>query len=465
MLMALDAAVVGAAFVLSYYSRDFLPDLGLRGLGPIDHYLWILLLAIPIWWVLLFFDGAYALKVESLAAIVRRGVKAGTVALLVLSLFLFLIKFERFNRSLLILFVFTATMLQTAWRLGVCWWLAFRGSRGKFSRRALIVAAEESDSRFRAGLLIEKIRMSAAEGVVPIGCLSLNPANIGNSVAGVPIRGAIEDLPDLLHEDVVDEVYFVVPPSALDQVTEYLKVCEEMGVEAKVLAQLYRPVLARAYLEESFDFPFFSFSPTPIYVGQRYVKAYIDFFGALVMLVLFALPMIVITLLVKLTSKGPVLFKQERGGHHGRPFRMFKFRTMVPDAEERREELLDENEMSGPVFKLTNDPRVTVLGRWLRRMSLDELPQLINVLKGDMSLVGPRPLPVGETAQIKGSLRRRLSMKPGITGLWQSSGRSKVDFAEWMRLDLEYVDNWSLLLDFKILVKTIFAVLSGEGAR
>ena len=217
--------------------------------------------------------------------------------------------------------------------------------------------------------------------------------------------------------------------------------------------------------EESFELPFFSFSPTPLSVGQRYIKAAIDFVGALALLALLALPMAIIALLIGLCSKGSILFRQERGGLHGRRFVMYKFRTMVPDAEQLQRDLAKRKEMSGPVFKLTNDPRVTRWGRWLRRASFDELPQLINVLKGHMSLVGPRPLPLTETAEIKGPLRRRFSMKPGMTGLSQSSGRSNVDFAEWMRLDLEYADNWSLRLDLQILLRTILAVLSGQGAH
>lgn len=465
LLMAVDAVVMATAFILSYSIRSLLPALGLRRLGPLDHYLGILLVAVPLWWVLLFLDGAYTLKVEFPGAIIKRGLKVGTIGLLTLSLFLYLIKFETFNRSLLILFVFMETALLVVARVGVSSWLAFRRRTGRSARHALIVTADEPNSRLQTSLLIMRMQVHAEVGVVPVGCLSLHPAEVGRAVEGVPIRGVLEELPDLLHEEVVDEVYFVLPPSSLDRITDYLKVCEEMGVEGKVLAELYRPVLARPYVEESFGLPFFSFSPIPARIGQRYVKAVIDLFGALVLLALLALPMAAIALLIKLSSKGPVLFQQERGGLHGRRFFMYKFRTMVPEAEQLRERLLDQNEMSGPVFKLAKDPRLTPLGRWLRRMSLDELPQLINVLRGEMSLVGPRPLPLVETAQIKGPLRRRLSMKPGITGLWQCSGRSNLDFDEWMRLDLEYVDNWSLLLDFKILVKTIPAVLSGKGAR
>jgi len=168
---------------------------------------------------------------------------------------------------------------------------------------------------------------------------------------------------------------------------------------------------------------------------------------------------------VKLTSRGPVLFIHERGGLHGRPFRMLKFRTMREGAEAERAALLAANEMDGPVFKIAADPRVTRLGRFLRRTSMDELPQLVNVVRGDMSLVGPRPLPVVETRALAGVHRRRLSVRPGITCLWQISGRSELGFREWMALDLQYVDHWSLGLDLAILLRTLPALVSRRGAR
>jgi exopolysaccharide biosynthesis polyprenyl glycosylphosphotransferase len=174
-----------------------------------------------------------------------------------------------------------------------------------------------------------------------------------------------------------------------------------------------------------------------------------------------------IALLIKLTSPGPVFFRQQRSGINGRPFTIYKFRTMVTNAEQLKHELAAMNEMSGPVFKVTNDPRVTPVGKVLRKFSFDELPQLFNVLRGEMSLVGPRPLPVDEVKRFYDlAHRRRLSVKPGITCLWQISGRNNVsDFKEWVRLDLEYIDNWSLWLDFNILWRTLPAVLAGTGAR
>lgn len=465
LLMVIDAGVVAAAFVLSYYARQLFPAISPLRLGPLEHYLWILLPAIPIWWVLLFLDGAYRPKAESTAAIIKREFKVGVLVLLILTFILFVINFKTFHRTLLVLFVCVATVMLVVTRIGLSSWLTSRRRKGKFTRRALIVAAGEPNSCLQASMLVETMRGNAAEGVVPVGYLALNPFAAGMDVAGLPNKGGVNELPDLLHQEVVDEVYFVLPPTMLDQITDYLKVCEEMGVEGKVLAQLYRPALAKAYLEESFEFPFFSFAPRPLYVGQRYFKIIIDLVGALGLFALWALPMAFIAIVIRLSSKGPILFRQERGGLHGRRFVMYKFRTMIAAAEELKDRLAERNEMSGPVFKLANDPRVTPLGRWLRRTSLDELPQLINLLNGEMSLVGPRPLPLTETAQITGPLRRRFSMRPGMTGLWQSSGRSNVDFDEWMRLDLEYVDNWSLRLDLQILLKTTRAVLSGKGAR
>jgi len=192
-----------------------------------------------------------------------------------------------------------------------------------------------------------------------------------------------------------------------------------------------------------------------------------DSVGSFLLLVSFSWLFALIALLIKWTSPGPVFFRQQRSGLNGRPFTLYKFRTMVTNAEQLKHELAAMNEMTGPVFKVSNDPRVTPIGKWLRKFSLDELPQLYNVLRGEMSLVGPRPLPVDEVKRFYDlAHRRRLSVKPGLTCLWQISGRNKIsDFKEWVRLDLEYIDNWSLWLDLKILLQTVPVVLAGEGAK
>jgi len=206
---------------------------------------------------------------------------------------------------------------------------------------------------------------------------------------------------------------------------------------------------------------------TPAISWELVAKRIIDILGGFILLILTSPIMLAVALLIRLTSPGPVIFSQNRSGLHGRPFRMYKFRSMVTNAEQARAELEDRNEMSGPVFKVKNDPRVTWLGSWLRRTSLDELPQLWNVIRGEMSLVGPRPLPLYETANFGDvTQRRRMSVRPGLTCLWQVRGRNQInDFKDWVQLDLEYIDRWSLLLDFQILLRTVPVVLFGWGAK
>lgn len=195
-------------------------------------------------------------------------------------------------------------------------------------------------------------------------------------------------------------------------------------------------------------------------------KRAIDFFGSFALILVSIPAFLIVSLLILLEGKGPILFKQERVGLNGRKFTLFKFRSMVPGADALKKELMEKNEMSGPVFKMTNDPRVTKLGGWLRKTSLDELPQLLNVLAGHMSLVGPRPPLASEVNLYSPDQRRRLSVKPGITGLWQVLGRNEIsDFHDWVKLDLEYIDSWSLWLDFEILLKTVPAVLASRGAK
>jgi exopolysaccharide biosynthesis polyprenyl glycosylphosphotransferase len=263
---------------------------------------------------------------------------------------------------------------------------------------------------------------------------------------------------------VVDEVFFAVPADRLDRVTDALETCESLGVDTRVLVDFYRPTHAHAFVEELFALPFYGFSPSLTRQGAFLVKRLMDVAVASVLLVVTAPIFLAVAVAIALTSPGPVFFGQQRAGFHGRRFFMYKFRTMVSGAEEIRDQVLHLNEMSGPVFKAADDPRLTPVGRLLRRTSLDELPQLVNVIKGEMSLVGPRPLPLYEASRIKGAQRRRLALRPGITGLWQVSGRNMVDFEEWMAMDLRYVDQWSLLVDLAILVRTIPTVLSGKGA-
>jgi exopolysaccharide biosynthesis polyprenyl glycosylphosphotransferase len=294
--------------------------------------------------------------------------------------------------------------------------------------------------------------------------------SIGAPPAAKEIRermlGDLSQLEAILVSQVVDEVLITLPvKSCYTEIQNTIRICERVGVESKYLAEIFQPALARAGYEQ-----WESFAVTSLKIVQddsRFIfKRALDITGASLGLLFLSPLMLLIAVLIKLTSPGPVIFSQERYGRNKRRFKMYKFRTMVSDAEALQHDLEDRNEMNGPVFKIKNDPRTTGLGRVLRRTSLDELPQLFNVLCGEMSLVGPRPLPLRDVSRFEeGWLMRRFCVVPGLTGLWQVNGRNNnTNFDQWVALDLSYIDNWSLKLDLQILAKTIPAVFKGAGA-
>ena len=285
----------------------------------------------------------------------------------------------------------------------------------------------------------------------------------GLKLVGVYSR---DEVRALLEGGGVDELILVADRESMDEFTDTFLLCEELGVTARVVLNFFPHSIARIELHEFDGFPLLSFSTTPTNEALMFVRRMLDLvLAGLILLIFGPLFMLPTAILIKLTSRGPVLFKQKRCGLNGRQFVMYKFRSMIDHAEQLRVELQSLNEMDGPVFKSSRDPRVTVIGKIIRRFSIDELPQVFNVLRGDMSLVGPRPPLPEEVARYERWQRRRLSMKPGMTCLWQISGRNEVSFDDWMKLDLTYIDNWSLLLDLKILLKTVPVVLLGRGAK
>jgi len=277
----------------------------------------------------------------------------------------------------------------------------------------------------------------------------------------------LSELVQLLHDHSIYGVILNAKRTYFEQVENVIKACELEGVEVWLVADFFTTQLSRTTFDELFGKPLLIFSTTPEASWQSVLKQVLDVVGAALLLLFFAPVFLAVAIAIRVSSPGPVFFRQQRSGINGQPFRLYKFRTMVTNAEQFKHELEAMNEMRGPVFKVTNDPRVTRVGKFLRRYSLDELPQLWNVLRGDMSLVGPRPLPVDEVKRFNDfAHRRRLSVKPGLTCLWQISGRNQIsDFKDWVRLDLEYIDNWSIWLDIKILFKTIPAVFAGTGAK
>jgi exopolysaccharide biosynthesis polyprenyl glycosylphosphotransferase len=276
----------------------------------------------------------------------------------------------------------------------------------------------------------------------------------------------IEQLNSVIANKTVDEVLVALPIDRYGPLVQAIvRQCEEQGIIVRVRTEMSTLNIARSYVDNLHGVPVVTIQSGPQDGWQLIAKRLIDVMASTLLLITLAPLLIAVVLLIKWDSPGPVFFGQERVGFNKRRFRMLKFRTMIEGSDQQQCALEHLNEAQGPVFKIKNDPRVTRVGAFLRRFSIDELPQLVNVLKGEMSLVGPRPLPVRDVERIDVQWhKRRFSIKPGITCLWQVNGRSNIGFNDWVRMDLDYIDQWSLALDLLILVKTIPAVFKGPGA-
>lgn len=458
----IDLSIILGAFPAAYVMRRQLSFLfSLPELKEIGAYLPLLFFIVPIWMTLLYLNNTYlSYRGKSCWAVVWAVVKSNLEGISFLSLMLFMLKWHDFNRSLAFLFVLNSTLALSLEKILLFKGLEFIRKQGRNLKRMLIVGTDQ-----RADMLIKRINQHPETGFVVIGFLSEYPEEIGHSVYGYPVFGSFDDLYRVLHREIVDEVVFASPIFALHKVRPLLKVCEMMGINSRIVVDADNDSSNfKLFIDNILDISLLSFSYRETQFFSLGLKRALDVVVSAVLLALLSPMLLLIGLLIRLQSPGPVIFKQERNGLNGRRFVMYKFRTMVNGAEAMREKLLAKNEASGPIFKMEHDPRITALGRVLRRTSLDELPQLWNVLKGEMSLVGPRPLPLVESSKITGRERRRLSMKPGITGLWQCHGRSRCQYEHLISFDLEYVDNWSLLLDMKLLVKTVPVVIRCIGA-
>jgi exopolysaccharide biosynthesis polyprenyl glycosylphosphotransferase len=472
-IFSLDLLLVTAAFLCAYGLRDaVLPQVApatfpsrLRALAD---YLPLLPLALAIWGGLLLSSGRYRSHrtvplLDEAWAIVR--VCMSGAILFTLALYLSrwderLLGDDRISRLWSLLFAAFSCVFLLSEKLGLRLTSRYVRAHGFNYRTVLIVGT--SDAALR---IADSIHGHRFWGYRILGFIRNENAWEESWPPYYPILGEIDDLPRIVESHVVDDVIFAVHRRELDRLEDLFLSLQEQGIRTRFAMDLFPHTRARVELEELDGVPLLSFATTPTNPLQLMLKRVLDVALASFLL-LIGMPIAgMIALTIKLTSGGgSVLFRQTRCGLNGRSFTLYKFRTMVEGAEERRRELLHLNEMNGPVFKLRSDPRVTRLGRLLRRFSLDELPQLWNVLRGDMSLVGPRPPIPEEVAQYKRWQRRRLAMKPGLTCLWQISGRNDLDFDRWMQLDLEYIDSWSPLLDLKILLKTVPVVLSGRGA-
>jgi exopolysaccharide biosynthesis polyprenyl glycosylphosphotransferase len=432
-----DISVLGVSMLIAWALRSRLFGIvpGLQETASLEIWLQLALIFVPTW--ALCAERLSLWRLRTLTGPVTDLVRAmlwtqalGTVAIAVTVT----IGRLHVNRSLLALFLLVSTGLLLLLKSGQRAWLRARNAKAV----AVVLGGEEAEG-------------TAAEIA----------GHLGRRIERLPLDA--DALKARLMAGGVDEV---VLPARLPRERQrlLLSVCEEVGVPALVETDRLELDMVRPRAEVIGPTLYLAYQRREPHPAALLTKALLDRVVALLALLALAPVMLAVAMAVAATLGSPVFFVQRRGGLNGHPFPMIKFRTMRPGAEMERDELLESNEQEGPVFKMAKDPRVTRLGRILRRTSLDELPQLFNVLAGQMSLAGPRPLPIREAEQHHGAARRRLSMKPGLTCLWQVNGRSTLSFAEWMRLDLEYVDRWSLTLDFAILLRTIPAVISGRGA-
>ena len=450
----MDACLFAFGFWLAYALRANPTIIDLFALRewtePFETYVPLYLVLIPAAPLILEGQGFYARPMlcsrSSTAWILFKGCFFISLGL-VLTMFLF--KIPPVARWVVIWFGVISFGLVFAKEEVLRWVVSTKLAKAQYRRQVILVGASDETARMAA-----ELKSKSTEELEILARVDLTET---------PVQRLVE----MLHQHSVNGVILSAKHASFEQVEAAIRACELEGVEAWLVADFFKAQTSRTSFDDFYGWPVLVFRSTPESSWPRVVKQLMDSLGSLLVLLFGWWFFGLIALLVKLTSPGPVLFRQQRSGINGRPFTLYKFRTMVTNAEQLKHELAAMNEMSGPVFKVTNDPRVTRIGRFLRKYSLDELPQIYNVLRGEMSLVGPRPLPVDEVKRFNDlAHRRRLSVKPGLTCLWQVSGRNNVcDFKDWVRLDLEYIDNWSLWLDLRILWRTLPAVLAGTGAK
>jgi exopolysaccharide biosynthesis polyprenyl glycosylphosphotransferase len=448
----IDAVVLALSLLLGhalrYYATTWF-DLS-QTIEPFQSYQWLLVVVMPFGPILLDIQGFYESpltkrKWKSFVQIMRAMIGLS----IIVSACVIFLRLPLSSRAVPLFSILIAMLLLLLKERIIVSYVRRRALRGELRERVLLAGLPEDIAALERSFTTEQqLLMNIADRI---------------DIDKQPLA----DLIEAMHQHAVSRVIFAAGHSQLNRVEEAIGACEVEGVPAWLVADFIHTSISKPDFDAFAGRPMLVFRSTPEVSWALLVKAIIDRVGAFLTLLIMAVPMAIAALIIRITSKGPAIFRQHRAGRYGKPFVMYKFRSMSDDAEMRRAELEPFNQMQGPVFKVEADPRITPFGRWLRRTSFDELPQLVNVLMGDMSLVGPRPLPLYEVEKFENTAqRRRLSVKPGLTCLWQISGRNHVrDFRDWVKLDLDYIDRWSLGLDFKILLRTIPAVILGLGAK
>ena len=446
-----DCIGVGFSFWLGYTLRTAGSGwFGWVEIGPFERFYWQCVLVVPFTPLILERLRYYINPLQKSAAKSLRQLFQGLLIMVVLLLAISTFARQTTDsRAVLVLFPIVAIPVLLIRESLVRTWMRGQIQKGRFRERVVFAGPPDDVERLLKVLPPEQVQLLDVTQQIDI---STEP---------------VSRLVEAIHEKSVGRVIFAASHVHFSRIEEAVNACELEGVEAWLWADFIQTSIARPTFDAMGNRPMLVFRCTPEMSWEIMVKGLIDRVGALLVIVGSSPFWLLAVVGIKLSSPGPVFFSQMRSGRFGHPFKMYKFRTMGLDAEARREELEEQNQMTGPVFKVEKDPRIFKFGQWLRKLSIDELPQLINVIRGEMSLVGPRPLPVYEIEKISDvAHRRRLSVKPGLTCLWQISGRNEItSFDQWVELDLKYIDNWSLWLDITILFRTIPAVLFGSGAK
>ena len=470
-MMAFDIMAISAAYLISYYLRikfhflykfDPFPSRNIIGDGAANfgEYLLVLIMAAPLWCFMLHQNGIYrSWRTRKAWHIIWIVFKASIMAFLFLGALFFLFRLAFVSRIFFITFALLGFLFLEGEKIIVFLIMHKMRKRGYNYRLLLMVGTGR-----RAAEFIKRINNHPEWGLKILGAIDDEPGRGIESVDGVKIMGGLKDIPEILHNHGVDEVVFVVPWLRLNHLEKSINDCEIEGVKVTIAMDLFDLKIAKSYQTELEGIPLLTFKTTVPSEWDLFIKRVIDIAISGACILIFSPLLLIISTLIKLTSKGPIFYRQERLGLNGRRFIMYKFRTMYPGAQAKLSQVDIYKEIYEPQWKKTKLQYVTRVGTILRKFSLDEFAQLFNVLWGHMSLVGPRPTLPQEAKQYEAWHRRRFSMRPGLTCLWQVNGRRDIKFNEWMQMDLEYLDNWSLWLDFKILMKTIPAVLFGSGA-
>jgi exopolysaccharide biosynthesis polyprenyl glycosylphosphotransferase len=458
-----DIVMTAVSFVTAFALRTEIRAIYFFGSAQsIESYYDVLVLVVVIWWFLLNVQKAYAewrrVPFSREFTLTVRTAVIGTVILFAVA---YAMRIELPPRSTIVLFVVLNICLLCLNRIFFRYLRDYMRAEGGLTKRVLIVGSGEKAQRF-----VKSVGEHGEWALDIVGFIDFDPKRVDSKVPGGRVIGTPADLTRLLHEHPVHEVIFAISTKQIADCTDMLALCEQEGVRAVILSNLFSSLVAQVQTEIQYEQPVLIYSSMRHKEWQLLVKRLFDIVFSSIML-LFLLPLMgIIALTIKLQDGGPVFYRWNVVGLNKEKFTGYKFRTMVVDADRLKEKLAEQNEMKGVVFKMRHDPRITSIGHLLRKFSLDELPQLWSVFKGDMSIVGPRPPLESELPRFDSWHRRKLSVKPGLTCLWQISGRSTItDFDEWVKLDLAYIDNWTLWLDFKILMKTLPAVLLGRGAH